>query len=304
LPVVQSVFYHPQLLGWFCGLTALLFYARYGVRGGSRALLGGAAFTVGVVLSARRRAIAATIGALAAGMILARSRASRATSVGSRSAGNRWKLAWLVVAGILMLFAPVLVSLAELTTGTTLADEAPARLALYTGALQIAHDSLPFGVGFGRYASWISRTNYSDVYDQLNLSNIYGLSREHPEFITDTFWPQVLGETGLAGLLGYGLFLWSLGRQLVVSALRTSPRTAPVLLELRMGMAMILVQTLIESLASAVFNSPSQVIPLMLGFAVVLNTASLWPASWPRTKRLELDGLETRSRNPGPSGSP
>ncbi len=76
-----------------------------------------------------------------------------------------------------------------------------ARSQLYAAGGQIAGDRFPFGVGFGRFGSAPSREQYSEVYDEYGLSRTLGLSRQFPRFITDTSWPSVMGETGIAGLL-------------------------------------------------------------------------------------------------------
>ena len=49
--------------------------------------------------------------------------------------------------------------------------------------------------------------HYSPVYDEYELSSVYGLSRAEPKFISDTAWPSVMGETGYAGLAAYALGL-------------------------------------------------------------------------------------------------
>lgn len=79
-------------------------------------------------------------------------------------------------------------------------EQATPRGQLYDVGGRIAADNLPFGVGFGRFGSAPSRDSYSDVYDEYELSRVWGLSREFSRFITDTSWPSVLGETGVAGL--------------------------------------------------------------------------------------------------------
>lgn len=82
-----------------------------------------------------------------------------------------------------------------------------ARADLYGVGTRIAKDHFPFGVGFGRYASDTSRTHYSTVYDEYGLSGIYGLDRSYPNYIDDTSWPSVMGETGYAGFISFTIGL-------------------------------------------------------------------------------------------------
>jgi hypothetical protein len=268
LPSTPSLFYHPQLFGWFCGYIALLMYASYGSTEDRKRLLVALAFSIGVMLSARRRAIIATVVGFVAGVLVARLRSMK---LGVRT-HQTWRQAALGLGVIMMVFLPAIAGLTLLTLETTLGSGTPARVALYAGAVEIAADKLPFGAGFGRYGSWVSRQQYSSVYDEYGLSGIYGLSRDNPQFITDTFWPQVLGETGIVGFLGYIVFLAGLGRQLM--RLAVDARGPVLVVALRTGMAMVFAQSLVESLASPIFNSPPQVVLLMLGFATAIGARS------------------------------
>jgi hypothetical protein len=87
------------------------------------------------------------------------------------------------------------------STGTT------ARARLYSTGWKIADEDFPVGVGFGRFASYPSRIYYSPVYYQYKLSTVYGLSPTYTNFIDDTSWPSVIGETGYGGFVAYVLGL-------------------------------------------------------------------------------------------------
>ena len=82
--------------------------------------------------------------------------------------------------------------------------ESQARPVLYTTSISIAKDYFPLGVGFGRYASPISQQIESSVYSEYDIDWIYGLNYEHnSRFMSDVFWPMILGETGFVGFLLY-----------------------------------------------------------------------------------------------------
>ena len=81
------------------------------------------------------------------------------------------------------------------------------RVALYAGSVAIARDEFPLGVGMGRYGSQMSREEYSPVYQRYQLHRVFGLREHRPIAVTDTFWPMVLGETGVIGFVAAGCSL-------------------------------------------------------------------------------------------------
>lgn len=82
-----------------------------------------------------------------------------------------------------------------------------ARNQLTQKSLQIAKDYFPLGAGFGTYGSYMSGISYSPLYYIYKLNNIYGLQRENANFISDTFWPMIIGQFGILGLVIYSLIL-------------------------------------------------------------------------------------------------
>jgi hypothetical protein len=104
---------------------------------------------------------------------------------------------------------------------TYTSSESSARSRLYTVGSQLADTDFPLGVGFGRFASYPSRLYYSPIYYEYDLSSIYGLSKRFPNFIDDTSWPSVIGETGY---LGFVIYLF--GVLVIILAILRSLRTA------------------------------------------------------------------------------
>lgn len=82
-----------------------------------------------------------------------------------------------------------------------------ARTALTQASLRIAEDHFPFGTGFGTFASAFSADPYSKVYYLYHIQNVWGISRQYNAFISDTFWPMILGQTGWLGLVCYAAAL-------------------------------------------------------------------------------------------------
>jgi hypothetical protein len=284
IPVVKSLFVHPAPYGFFMAFIALFFYAQFVLTRQWRWLALAMAFTTGPMLSARRRAILALLAGLVAGILESVSRLRRPMAV-----LREWAPVAVSVVLVLALFTPGLIGLYELTvsryvtrdfTDPDLEGELPtsdegdtnpqARIALYRGSVEIGADYFPLGGGLGRYASWMSREDYSPLYEEYELSTIKGLTPDNPTFATDTFWPQILGEAGVFGLAAYLTFIGSLAYVLWREAKRVDERMYRLL---RLGAGMVFAQAIVESLASSMFHSPPRVYLLYLAVGIVLSLA-------------------------------
>jgi hypothetical protein len=297
LPIVKSILIHPALFGWFTTFVALFVYAQYVVDRRLRWLFVGLFLSLGPMLSARRRAILALAGSLLVGF---------GESIRRIRSARELARTWVPVAigslALFLVFLPGLSSLYTLTlvrylgvevtpslapgeTPPPLADEENprARFALYSGSVHSAVDYFPLGAGFGRYGSWMSRVDYSPLYDRYGMSDIRGLRRDKPQYITDTFWPQILGEMGVGGLVAYIVLIGSMGLLLWREAARDD---GPLLAVLRFGAGMIFAQTIIESFASSMFHSPPRVYLVFLAIGAVASIA------W-RRRAAEVAGQDT-----------
>jgi hypothetical protein len=289
LPAIKSVFEHPVLFAWFTGFVALFAFAHYSVLGRLRYLVWMAVFSLGPVLAARRRAILAVVAALAVAFGI---------DILNRQPRRALARRWLPVAGVLIVvvvaFLPAFGALYEQTAAKYLppitAGDGPtgvdglevegvattqARTALYAGSILIARDYAPLGAGLGRYASHMSRVEYSALYEEYGLAEINGLREQNPKFVTDTFWPQILGELGAIGLVSYAAFLAFIGWDLLKLARRREVPTIARILFL--GALLVFTQGLVESLASAMFHSPPRAYLLMatLGAALAMGNGLL-----------------------------
>ena len=83
--------------------------------------------------------------------------------------------------------------------------EGYARNELLRNSLRIAKEYYPLGTGFATFGSAITATQeyYSELYYKYGLSAIWGLEPGHAIFVSDTFWPTVLGQFGWLGLFFY-----------------------------------------------------------------------------------------------------
>lgn len=265
LPAIKSIFTHPAVFAWFMSFLALYCFVGYVHMRHRLLLVMGFFFSVGTFMAARRRVILAALGSLFATFLWSVRRPRRLIEE-----GRRWLPVFAATVLVVIAFIPGLLGLYERTvdrfgsstdpgeTPTEVVDDeapgtAPARVALYQGAVAIATDHFPLGGGMGRYASWMSRVEYSPLYEEYGLSDIRGLREDASMFATDTFWPMILGETGVVGALGYVAFLagialaiWRAGR----AELDPFARTMVV------GALAVLVAAGIESVAAPMFTSP------------------------------------------------
>lgn len=72
---------------------------------------------------------------------------------------------------------------------------------LLVDSIELAKNNFPFGTGFGTFASNVSATTYSKFYVELGYENIFGLSRENPWYVSDSFWPIVVAQGGFVAAI-------------------------------------------------------------------------------------------------------
>ncbi len=88
-----------------------------------------------------------------------------------------------------------------------------ARRVMLDTSILIANSSFPLGLGFASFGTNMSFEHYSPVYSQYGVSGVYGLSQETGNYITDSFWPALIGQFGW---IGFVLFI-----AIVISLFRT-----------------------------------------------------------------------------------
>lgn len=89
--------------------------------------------------------------------------------------------------------------------------EAMARPLTYeTGMKIMFKDYIPFGSGLGSFGTAAAAKEYSPLYYEYQLDEIWGLRPENPMFLADAFYPT-LAEFGVVGLF---FFLWFWKRRL------------------------------------------------------------------------------------------
>lgn len=85
---------------------------------------------------------------------------------------------------------------------------ASARSIMTSTSFQVLQDHFPFGTGFGTYGSSAAAENYSAVYELYGFDEIYELASWNPNaFLSDTFWPIILGQGGFIGTIAFVVLL-------------------------------------------------------------------------------------------------
>lgn len=263
IQVVNSVFDHPALYGWLMVFVSLFLFARFAVTREWWALVLATALGVASIFAARRAPALGLVAGVVAGMLryVTTTRELIRVVIPAAVVG-----AVIVAVSIPLLgdfyrrtFTEYAVSpewVAQILSESP--DPAgvsgmPPRLALYVGSVAIARDYMPLGVGLGRFGSHMSREVYSPVYSDYGLDRLYGIREEEPIAVTDTFWPMVLGETGVAGLVAMGAFIALLGRDLWSAAGARLGSTAEAF---ALGTLLVFIESVVRSLISAVYVAP------------------------------------------------
>ena len=241
IPSVQSIFIHPGLFGWFCGYIALFAFAFYLHKRSRSLMFLFVFFVLGVLVSMRLRVIAALAVAVVSGLWIYASRA-KVKLIG---------LIGIVATVILLLFRTQITGIIREQIEEYKNPLKP-RNVLYKTGITIAEKHFPFGVGFGRFGGEVAARYYSPVYYRYKFERIHGLWPEG-RFLRDTFWPMILGELGVIGFIAYGGVLLFLFRTLLKSYRSAD---SPFLQAFTLGVCLVFIEGVVESLAEPVFTKP------------------------------------------------
>ena len=263
---VDAIFPHPGEYSLFMSLLFALTFARFGVNRSKSDLALACVFAGSVLLSLRLKGFL-SVAVVVIIVALVQSLASNRSSITILLVGA------LLVVGVYSVEGNVITK----QIATYASSETTARARLYTTGERIAQENFPLGVGFGRFASYPSRLFYSPVYYQYDLASIYGLERPRTStptanFIDDTSWPTVMGETGYGGFLIYlaGIVLLILA---LVGRLRTA---APVLKWVPLAALCVVAVILSDSLGDATLFDwlPTTTFAIIFGPAMLVTQAA------------------------------
>lgn len=103
---------------------------------------------------------------------------------------------------IIMLVGILLIGRYQINT--YLMNEDAARHLFFKYSAVTANNYFPLGSGFGTYGSAEAAKNYSSLYYLYGFNKSWGMSPEYGSFLTDTYWPQLIGQFGW---IGFGLMI-------------------------------------------------------------------------------------------------
>lgn len=141
-----------------------------------------------------------------------------------------------------------------------------ARSVLLLTSLKILKDYFPLGTGFATYASHSASVVYSPVYVKYGFLNVWDLNPNNPmAFFDDSFWPIIIGQTGVIGTAGYILCQIILIRACLL--LTKSNKYMNV------GVLFVICYLYIASIAEPAFNN-SVAIPLGYVIGIILKSST------------------------------
>jgi hypothetical protein len=287
LPGISSIIVFVNVFSWFMAFVALYLFGYYLVYHRLWLLLAGLLFGVGAFLSGRRRAIIGLAVGLVGGAL-----AQLRLGVARRALLRLWLPIGGIALALMIVFAPGLYDLGRATLDDyarplpdlldpnlptdpwDLAYYIPGnpRVLLYTTSVVIARDHFPLGVGLGRYGSPLSRDpdNFSPIYREYGLDHIWGLTPHYAAYITDTYWPHILGEAGVFALIAYLVYIGALG----LSVWRATRTLADAFSHaFALGALMAFVHAAVEAMASSMYESSPRIYLLFGAFAIALALA-------------------------------
>ncbi len=114
-------------------------------------------------------------------------------------------------------------------TGYLLNDEAPRYLLFYYSIIT-AWKYLPIGSGFATYGSAVAANQYSNLYYLYGFSNRWGMGKNDTYFLMDSYYPQIIAQTGFLGSALYGIFMYKLFFKIIMRIQNNSTKTAAIYL--------------------------------------------------------------------------
>lgn len=151
-----------------------------------------------------------------------------------------------------------------------------ARTVITLDSFGIANAGILVGVGFGRFGSWIAALTYSPEYSARGYEHVWGLGplgRGESNFLLDTFWPAIVGETGWGGMIAFCVMLFVFGRRFLALSSDTE-QTALVRCLGLTGVGWLLFFVLDSVASPAFFSSLAVLFYAVLGIAASFSNRS------------------------------
>ena len=114
---------------------------------------------------------------------------------------------------ILGIIIAILISKTQIETYFNNDNRTP-RSDLLNGSIQLMKECFPIGTGFATYGSYAASKYYSVLYYRFGFNNYFGMSDLDSQFLTDNFWPIIIGEFGFLGFIVYLIILYNIFKYL------------------------------------------------------------------------------------------
>ena len=134
-----------------------------------------------------------------------------------------------------------------------------ARGALVTTGFDIATANFPVGAGFGSFASHVSAVSYSPIYYDYDLDRVYGLTPDHPMFVSDTYIGLLLGQFGFSGFFVFVCILILFFR-ILIDGFNSSLASRHYFI----GGLLILTVLTFDSFSDTIFSQSRAIFPFVL----------------------------------------
>lgn len=111
------------------------------------------------------------------------------------------------ISSVLLAGMLVLMLGAEKIESTYADEEAGPRAVLLTYGIKTMLTYMPFGAGLGTYGTDVAAKWYSPLYYDYGIYQLWGMGPEDNMFLHDNYWPAIMGEFGLIGLIIVALII-------------------------------------------------------------------------------------------------
>lgn len=92
-------------------------------------------------------------------------------------------------------------------------DSGPRAILLFYG-MKTMEKNMPVGAGFGTYGTDVACKYYSPLYYEYNFHHLWGLAPDNPMFAHDNYWPAIMGEYGIIGVMLVIIILFYMGKDI------------------------------------------------------------------------------------------
>lgn len=110
------------------------------------------------------------------------------------------KISINIKSGIVLILFAVFITYDQIDNYFVSNDRMP-RYLLFYGGLETMMKYWPIGAGWGTYGTDMAVKYYSPLYTELGFEQAYGLSPDYNVYAHDNYWPAIMGEFGIIGVI-------------------------------------------------------------------------------------------------------